>query len=315
MGEPRGVVPAWAAHVTASVDAGRHACYWQADAWDADWKTSCLLDQGLQDTDLNRGGEYKMTADEGTRTVMVQEAIQRALTALRERFATGWMQDRVPFVPRIVGVDCGGTADKFAWYEVVLRFCAGVPYWVPLKGSGWSERTADRALARNWICEEKGNPGRRHDCNADHFKTLAFNALAAPVWHVSAAPPSPGAPSTHSVRGVGGEGAALFSGTRILHKDVPREYCRQMTSEKWVEVLSGKLETPSGKELKVGWNHVTSIPNHWWDTNWMAFAVADIARTSGLSSARDKPQPGYTPREPAGGAGRHIHGSRWKIGR
>jgi len=122
-------------------------------------------------------------------------------------------------------------------------------------------------MGRNWICEDNQNPGRRHDCNADEYKTRVFQALAAPVWKV--------------------EGLERFEGARFFHRDCPREYVRHLTAEKYVEIL--KPEAPSGRELKVGWNHVTSIPNHWWDTSWMSYALADIVKHHGAVAGRVPP--------------------------
>lgn len=267
VGLARGVVPAWAAHVLVALDLGRHKCYWQADAWDADFRSSCLIDQGSIETRLDEGSEYRMTDSEALRVVMVQTAIQHALDEAAQKFATGWPSEKTgEYVrPRAIGVDCGGTAEKFAWYETVLRFCAGRTQWLALKGSDWRERTADRALGRNWICEDKNNPGRRHDCNSDEYKSRVFHALAAPVWKV--------------------EGVEHFAGARFFHKDCPREYCRHLTAEKYVESIP-KAEAPSGKEVKVGWNRLTNLPNHWWDTSWMTYAIADIVKFRGMQQAR-----------------------------
>ena len=266
IGGPRRLVPAWGHFVTFAIDMGKYMCHWQADAWSADGRTSCLIDQGAQDTNLNQGGEYKMTDDQRRRDVMVDAAIRYALEALDQRASAGYARENGEFLlPVIIGVDCGGTADTLAWYEIVLRFCANRPRWFPLKGADWQMRKADRAMARNWICEAQNNPGRRHDCNADHYKTCVYNALAAPLLLSS---------------------GVLYPGTRVFHRETPHEYCRHLTAEKWVEEL--KEEAKSGKALKVGWNHVTRIPNHFWDTSWMSFALADIYMVKGGGAAARK---------------------------
>lgn len=264
IGGPRRIVPDWASFVTFTIDMGKYICYWQVDAWTADCFTSCLIDQGMQETNLNKGGEYKMEDSETRRNVMIVDAVRFALDALDVRVAEGYVKATGEVViPSLVGVDCGGTAEKMAWYEIVLKFCATRPKWIPLKGADWQMRRADRAMARNWICEQESNPGRRHDCNADEYKTRIYNSLNAPLMTPD---------------------GKLYRGTRIFHSAAPHEYCRQLTAEKWVEEL--KEEARSGKELKVGWNHLTRIPNHFWDTSWMSSALADIYRF-----IRSKPAP------------------------
>ena len=256
IGGPRRIVPDWAQFVTFAIDLGKFQCYWQADAWDESGRTSCLIDQGAQDTNLNQGNEFKMTDDEQKRKVLVTAAIQYALEQLELRAADGFIRANGEVVlPAIIGADCGGTSESLAWYSTVMRFCFSRPRWYALKGSEWRMSIAERALGRSWLCEAKNNDGRRHDCNSDAYKSRVYQSLCAPLTT-----------STGSV----------YPGTRIFHKDTPREYLRHLTAEKWVEEL--KAEARAGKELKVGWNHVTSIPNHWWDTSWNSTALAEIYR-------------------------------------
>lgn len=256
IGTPRYVVPLWCEFLTMSIDVGSNVLHWECDAFGANGLNQ-LVDQGQQETNLNAGGEYKMTDDARVRGDMVKAAVKAALSELHARASLGWKNARgEPIYPALIGVDCGGTAETFAWYETVLAFCASTPRFVPLKGqSPWSTPTADAAMGRNWICRTENNPGRRVDCNVDQYKMAAARAYEAPM------------------RTAAGE---LAAGARILHADAPHAYAKQQTSERYIETINPKLVV--GKELKVGWNHVQGVANHWWDTCWMAFALAEIRR-------------------------------------
>jgi len=287
IGTPRGVVPLWCEFLVMSIDVGSSVLHWECDAFGANGLNQ-LVDQGQQETNLNTGGEYKMTDDPIRRGDMVKTAVQSALVALHARAAVGWANARgEPIYPALIGVDCGGTAETFAWYETVLAFCASTPRFVPLKGqSPWSTPTADAAMGRNWICRVENNPGRRVDCNVDQYKMAAARAYEAPM------------------RTPAGE---LAPGARILHEDAPHAYAKQQTSERYIETINPKLVV--SKELKVGWNHLPNIPNHWWDTCWMAFALADMRRimqaieiqragnAARKSAPPSSPLPGWVQRE------------------
>lgn len=265
VGDDRKVVPDWASRLTIQIDVGAHSLHWEADVWDADFLSNCLIDQGIQQTNLNAGGEFKMTDDDKARQVMVSRAVQDALTALRQQFSTGYYKrSGALLTPVAVAVDCGGTAEAWAWYEVVLRFCASSPRWLPLKGERWAQSIANRAQGRNWICEDKNNPGgKRHDCNADEYKKRLARAYEMPALD---------------------KDGRVNSGARILHRETPMVYAKHQTAEKWIETISS--DAPVGKELKIGWNRDGTKPNHWWDTGWMGQALADILR-----SARGKAAP------------------------
>ena len=275
IGEDRGVVPDFVAVLTATIDIGAHALHWQVDGMDAALQTSALIDQGIEQTDLNAGGEFKMTDDERIRQVMVERAILKTLERLKLRFASGYAKKNGEIlIPRLVGVDCGGTAEVWAWYETILRFCAKSPVWIPLKGEKWHKSVADRASGRNWICEVTGNPGRRHDCNADHYKLRVIDALTAPARD---------------------EKGLIVSGSRIFHAKTPLIYCKHMTAERWITSISE--DAPSGKEIKVGWNRDGSKPNHWFDASWMHYALADILKFQGWGGrkAPQRPAPPVNP--------------------
>lgn len=255
IGEPERVVPNWAAYLTTTIDVGAYVLHWEVDAWDEKLQTSCLITQGQQETNVNTGGRLKMEDDQKVKQVLIQQAIRDTLALLNRKLAEGFPRHNGELLfPVLIGVDVGGTAEVMAWYETVLRFCAENPKWIALKGEApWSRSTADRAQGRNWICESKNNPGQRHDCNVDEYKSRVSRGYQAPA------------------RDAGGN---IFPGARILHLNAPQIYAKHQTAEWWCETI--REDAPAGKAIKVGWNHDGHKPNHWWDTAWMAYALADI---------------------------------------
>lgn len=253
IGPERGVVPAWAEFLVLAVDVAQARLHWELDAFDAGGLNQ-LVDQGIQETNLDAGGEYQML-DKGDvrREAMVDRAIEFALSELHAKALAGWADARGHLhFPALIGVDSGGTAETFAWYETILRWCAKTPRWIPLKGQQWSGSTADHALGKNWICRTENNPGRRVDANADHYKLRLSRAYELPAL-------------------TKGE---LTPGARILHAGTPHAYAKHQTSERYIESINPKAMV--GKDVKVGWNKIPGQPNHWWDTAWMAFALAEI---------------------------------------
>ncbi|HYG78689.1 MAG TPA: terminase gpA endonuclease subunit [Planctomycetota bacterium] len=255
IGEDLGIVPAWAKYLTASVDVGLYTLHWEVDAWDSALQTSALIAQGQQETNINAGGQYKMTDDVEKKESLVAAAIRNALEALRVKFAEGFPRRSGELItPNLIGVDVGGTAETAAWYEVVWRFCKTARPWVPLKGmSPWKQSTADKNFGRNFMVDPIIG---RHDCNVDEYKLRVARAYEAPLKD---------------------DKGEMFTGARILHRDTPKVYCKHQTAEFWVEAISE--DAPAAKAIKVGWNRDGTKPNHWWDTAWMAYALADIFAT------------------------------------
>lgn len=255
IGEDEGIVPSWARYLTASVDIGLYTLHWEVDAWDGALQTSALIAQGQQETNVNAGGQYKMTDDPAKKESLVAIAIRQALESLRIKFAEGFPRRTGELItPNLVGVDVGGTAETAAWYETVWRFCKTAKPWVALKGmSPWRQTTADKNFGRNFMVDPIIG---RHDCNVDEYKLRVARAYEAPPRD---------------------ENREIFAGARILHAKAPQLYCKHQTAEYWVEAISD--DAPAGKAIKVGWNHDGNKPNHWWDTAWMAYALADIFST------------------------------------
>ncbi len=250
------IVPAWASRVICSVDVGMYRCHWEASAWSLDGTTSVMIECGIQETNVDAGGALKMTDALTARQLMVQEGINYALRTMRLKFAQGWIGSVRTFVPELIGIDCGGTAEDLAWQETILRHCvASGPKWVPLKGEKWTASIAERALGRNWICESERNPGRRIDCNADEYKLRLIRAYETPAADEKGQP---------------------FRGARLLNYDTPQEYCVHQTAERYVATFSESRET--NKAERAGWFVVPALRrrNHWLDTAWMQFALADI---------------------------------------
>lgn len=256
--EPRaGIVPEWAAFVLCSIDVGEYRLHWEASAWSADSSTSQMISCGIEDTSVDAGGRLRMTDGATQKQLLILEAIEAALSRLRARFAEGWPRVTGQTVtPYLFAVDCGGTAERLAWYETILKFCATAgPAWLPLKGAKWSEGQATRALGRNWICETENNPGRRVDFNADEYKLRALRAYEAPMFDHN----------SHVIRGA-----------RLLNYDTPTEYMIQQTAERYISSFSEARE--SAKAERVGWFVVLRGRNHWLDTCAQQFVLADIAQ-------------------------------------
>ena len=63
-----------------------------------------------------------------------------------------------------------------------------------------------------------------------------------------------------------------FASTRQYFRGIPREYCRQQTSETYI------LKRRPGKDqahARIFWEQ-SRVPNHWFDTSWMQFALMDV---------------------------------------
>jgi len=250
----RGIVPRWAEVVTATVDVGIHVLHWQVDAHRGD-RLNALVDQGSEETGLNAGGEYRMTDVADVRYGMVAAAIKGALARLREKFAKGYMRQDGGWAPvDLAGVDCGGTVQEFAWYQVVQQFANASPGWLPLKGaSDWPRTTADRAGGQNWIREAANNPYGRVDCNTMEYKLCVSRAYGVEPRD---------------------DAGAWRAGARILHQQTPKIYAEHQTSERFVTTADPKKTV--GKDMHVGWHKIPGKHNHWWDTAWMAFALFEI---------------------------------------
>ena len=286
IGEEKRIAPVWAEFLTATADMGGGKIHFEVDAWDANG-TSCLVDCGIVTTDLDRDGRYSLAGSQQLQHAIAEQAVRYGLEQLRLRLAepvqrAGADPDANPLLPALVGIDCGGTIGDWAWYGEVIRFCLGVRNWIPLKGAQWSKSIADRSGGRKYICEFERNPGRRYDCNSDAYKLDALSAYDRPVRDAS---------------------GALYAGTRIFYRRVEQRYCKHQTAETYIEALLPNR--PVDSEWKVGWNHLDKhIPNHWWDTCWMAFALADIHRAL-RRQPRPQPRrflPGFADTRPQGDA-------------
>lgn len=276
-----GIVPAWAAYVIVSADVGLYKLDWEVDAWSADGATSQLILQGITDTHVNDGGRWIGMTDVHGQALLAHESILAALRNLRAFVGKGFESEATGerIYPHLHGVDCGGTAKDFSFQETIYEFCAeSGTNWIPLKGaSNWSERKSERALSQNWECPEELNPGRRIDCNADHWKLQAFQAYTLPTHNADGTP---------------------YRGTRLLHMDTPHaslaEYCRQQTSEKHVTTILPGREV--GKSQRVGWYLASggARRNHKWDTCWEQFALIAI-----LLWMQDKRKPRNAAQQPS----------------
>ncbi len=281
---PRGVVPRWATHVICTSDMGQNLLHYEVDAYNENFDTSQLIECGIIETEANKDRALAYI-EPAEKKIWITESIRRGLAKLREHCSRGWPhEDRQDHIrPAIYGVDCGGTTplskdESWAWQEVVLDWC--LPQitggrWVALKGTKWTDKLAQRALGRHWICEADDNPKRRHDCHTDWYKTQAYEAYQVPDKLDESGKPVPGA---HMFYAAPVDNRNDDAGTlQRKQKEIEelREYCEQQCSEKFnVEFLPGRNVDRS---QRFGWQAVTR-KNHHWDARWMNLALRDIYR-------------------------------------
>lgn len=278
----RRIAPAWADAVFVTVDVGQYRLHYECSAWSLAHETSVLIDCGVESTHVDDAGELKAQQDPRERAGMVERAIVGALGRIRERFGSiARVGTETPLVP-LFGVDVGGVSggvegdDGAAWAASVIAFCrtAG-QLWLPLKGAKWTDSHRKRARERNYAASER----HFYETNADHYKTQLFSAYQRLLLTADGA----------MVDGARG----FFGGLCDVHAD----YLKHQGSEApdarghWE-----KYAPPGGRKS----------PNHWWDTAYMQFALADIARRRGRPAPVADPKP--APPKDAGKPG-------WKIGR
>jgi len=244
-------LPPWASYIFMSVDLGLYQFWWEINAWDYKLETSHVMEVGVINTNIDKGGRYKLEDNTMVLQSMVKDSIIETLERLhRQHAARTWQKDGDDLSIKHFFTDVGGTASGIDWYEKVLNHCAKYRgRWIPMKGSRWDRSIRERARGENWICEMRGNPYRRVDANADHYKRESVRALQdIPVDQV---------------------------GARSFYRNIPDAYLKQLTAEKFNdEFLPDK---PSDKSEKTGWIRVSRM-NHYFDTQWMQRAGADIIR-------------------------------------
>lgn len=253
----RGVAPTWADAAFATIDIGQYRLHWEASAWALGSDSSVLLDCGVIDTDVDRGGALREVKDARRRASLVERGITGALETLRERLG-GFQKigSTAVLTPRF-GVDVGGTAggtaddDGAAWAAAVIAFCrtAG-QLWLPLKGARWTDGHRRRAGERNYAWSERGF----FETNSNHYKTLLFESYQRPLASKD------------------GSMAARTRGFFGALKEVCGEYLKHQRSER-----------PDARGQWERWNEKqgarkSGLPNHWWDCAYMQFVMADIAR-------------------------------------
>lgn len=255
VGEAEGMAPAWAAWTFATIDMGLHACHWELSAWADDHATSQLIAQGIQETNVNAGGRYRMEDNPERKKLMMADGIRQALEALNGSLAQGVKRaDGTMLFPALIGVDArGGDGQQAAWQDIVFAHClAAGPKWIALRGDPFTEGDYRKAQGRNWFFDPQT---RCVNFNADHFKTKNWNALNMPAL---------------------GQDGRPARGARIFHRQTPREYMRHHTAETYCENFEG--DKPAAKALRVGWLvKQARIPNHWWDTASMQQVLAELA--------------------------------------
>lgn len=260
---PQGRAPIWADLLIVNIDVGMYRLHWQVDVWSRRNDVSALIDQGIEDTGVDQGGRFQMTADRDTRRSMIEEAILSALGRIRLRCAAGWAKDSGEMIMPYVGVDAGGQAEEQAWFRAVIDFChSSGSDWHAMRGAKWTDEHLKRAEGNNWLFNDKIG---FYEANADHYKRELVRALELPMFD---------------------DTGTQFYGTRYLHDKTPLGYCKHLTAEKYFENFESGAA--SDKALKSGWVKVHQ-QNHWFDTSWGSRALYEIVRRNlGVMAAAAK---------------------------
>lgn len=250
----RGIAPAWADAAIVTIDVGQYRLHWEVSAWNMAREVSAMIDCGIKSTDVDRDGALSQVRDNARRASMVERAIVSALCRLRERFAgIPRVGSEAPIMPRF-GVDVGGTSsgatgdEGAAWSSAIMSHCRGSgATWYALKGARWTDGHRKRAGERNVAHSERGF----WETNADHFKAQLFAAYQRPLT---------------------GENGGMCDGSRGFFgglKDAVPDYLAHQRSE--------------APDTRGHWDKHSEpgrgrVQNHWWDTAYMQFAVAEIVR-------------------------------------
>lgn len=251
----QGVVPAWADAVFITIDVGQYRLHWEASAWLLDSDTSVMIDCGIADTSVDTDGALRRVRDIQKRASLVERGIVSALDALRERFvgfAKVGSSERI--LPRF-GVDVGGAlrgdADAAAaWSSAIISYCrASGRTWHALKGARWTDGHRRRSGERNYAWSDRGF----FETNSDWYKTRLYESYQRPLV---------------ARGGMVAGSRGFFAGLAATNA----EYLRHQRSE--VSDARGHWDRYS-ETLGRG---KSGSQNHWWDTAYMQFVMADIAR-------------------------------------
>lgn len=247
--------PDWVYCFLATIDMGKHSVHFEVDGWDETFQTSVVIDAGIVHTQVDVDQQYR-NADESRRITLLQHAIRTTLTRLYTRFNEGYPNILGEVLPvRWVGIDCGGQTDGYAWMNDVLSFCVQTRNrWIPLKGAGWTDAMAMKTGGLHYRRQPASvNPYGRIDVDADFYKTMCSEALEKPLW----------ADKTQS---------EPYLGTRQFAARLEAAYLKHQTAEQ--KNAMGHWGPSSGH----GDSSHPTRKNHWWDTAYNQFVLADLAR-------------------------------------
>ena len=273
---PRAIIPPWADCLICTIDMGLWPIHWEVTAWNLARDCSVVIDCARWQTGLGtedgRAGKNAPRQLDSIPAAQQKSEIDRYLTAcLKKLHSYVTAPDRYKFaedsrhLSPLFGVDVGGTAiigfgsvmqETWAWSETVMRFCAAAgPRWLPLKGARWDEAHAIRAMRGNIAFSQKSY---LWETNSDYYKSRLYAAYQIPAVD-EAGEISPG--------------ARVFAAG--LHEWEPRYLTMQHA-----EIVDDKGHWAPPDAHAMGESEMLKkkVANHWWDTAYMGFAVADIAR-------------------------------------
>jgi hypothetical protein len=269
------LVPAWTDAVLVTVDVGARRCHWEVDAWNFSREVSAVLHAGISTTGLDDDGRWELERPGQARDSLLTNAVCLALTKIRDRLSGGFVKASGGMLLPFGLVDAGGQAEEIAWTAAVVRWCAE-SRWLASRGTPWGESYRRRSGERTYVLNDRGY----YDLYTDLHKTRLYQALQRPLF----------APSGELALGV-------------------RAFAAEAGGEHWQARYFAHHAAEHCRD-GVRWERVGTVPNHWWDTAYMQFALADIVRDHLRASVAS---PSAPPPPPSAGPRRTSAG--WKIGR
>lgn len=265
----RGVVPAWATHLTAAIDVQARLLYYTVCAWGPGFD-GAVVDYGAFPSQNRMYFSYREANPTLAQATGIQDeegAIYRGLELLADKLlAEPWKQDNgQPLRIQSCFIDTG--------YQdhVVMRFCRESKYAAQLQGSKgyglqagklpmseWPQRAGERR-GQDWLIRTQLNKGRLLLYDANPWKSFVYDRLLIP-------------------KGV--RSALMLFGDRVSDH---RMYADHLLAEE-------RTRTIGRGRVVAHWQEKPSQDNHLFDTLVMATVAAHVAGVRLESESVKAPQ-------------------------